>query len=100
LYVQVQPAAFPPITRDHLLVLWQEGRPHQHSPLSGNAPVPLTQTALYTRAAFIEPTSAPDAVMMNTTQLATSSDAFKRQALEAANRLVDPMIRLYLRSPI
>jgi len=91
-------SAFPPITRDHLLVLWQHGIPRQkwHSYDDLHA-VPLTQPAVSDGDAFESldraekhtgPSPAPRDREANPSGLTTSSAEYKEQAVEAAARFL------------
>jgi putative membrane protein len=91
------PSAYPPITRDHLLVLWQNGLPRQKAYKADDViAIPLTQPASFNGYAFdlfpdtAAPSPAPKSNKAPIDQenhpsgLTTNSSAFKIQAVEAA----------------
>ena len=87
------PAALPPISRDHLLVLWQNGlhRPQVDDHAEDEVVIPLTQPAIHTGRAFAQPPGpAPldvEEQAPEQTQLFTTSEAFKDQAVASATPL-------------
>jgi putative membrane protein len=92
------PSSYPPITRDNLLVLWQNGLPRQQAYKAEDiVAVPLTQPATFDGYAFdlLPGTAKPSAVAVEAPSSAThpeahasafttNSEAFKRQAVESA----------------
>ena len=85
------PAACPPVTRDHLLVLWQNGIPRQKWHKADDVmAVPLTQPAVFDGYAFEmlngagTPTPGPIDKESNPSGLTTTSSKFKDQAVNSA----------------
>lgn len=90
------PSAYPPITRDHLLVLWTNGIPRQKWHNADDAvAVPLTQPASFDGYAFEmldkndTPSDGPTDKESNPSGLTTTCPAFKKQAVNAATKFVN-----------
>ncbi|ORX35212.1 Bestrophin, RFP-TM, chloride channel-domain-containing protein [Kockovaella imperatae] len=89
------PSAYPPITRDHLLVLWQNGIPRQKWHRADDvAAVPLSQQAAFDGYTFDimpgadMPNPGPTDHEANPGGLTTRSEKFKSQAVNEAKKYV------------
>jgi hypothetical protein len=84
------PSSLPPITREHVLVLWQNGIPRQKSTYADDSvAVPLTQPAAFTGYAFeaAPGTETPVEADVEETPvgLTTTAAKFSKQALDSAS---------------
>ncbi|ORY20578.1 Bestrophin, RFP-TM, chloride channel-domain-containing protein [Naematelia encephala] len=94
------PAALPPIQRQHVMTLWQNGLPRQKAHKCDDVvAIPLTQPASWTGYAFGIPNDhRPDDVEVQRNhkgELTTASERFKTQAITSATsftRTNDPTV--------
>ncbi|KAK4690087.1 ion channel-forming bestrophin family protein, partial [Tremellales sp. Uapishka_1] len=102
------PSSLPPIQREHLLVLWQNGIPREEpSSAKDVIAVPLTQPATYTGPTFLPledehgtrphtEKQRPQDVESNHDGLTTTCDTFREMALaNAGEYIVDPDVWVY-----
>ncbi|WWD16444.1 hypothetical protein CI109_100870 [Kwoniella shandongensis] len=87
------PSAYPPVTRDHLLALWQNGLPREHASKQSNdtIAVPLTTPIAFTADALNQPDLPVDEEKDGSLPLPsgrTTGQSFRAQAIASATSFV------------